>query len=77
MFQVVQNSPGHLELHDCAKNIGSETQTSLGDKAPGLSEPKRNTKAKSWPWLDLQGQEVTVEMREWPQAQKTPVMLRP
>lgn len=51
------HAPSGLELvYGYAKNIVSETQTSLGDQAPGLPEQKdRKTKAKSQSWLGHQG----------------------
>lgn len=48
-FQVAQNKPVGLEIHGCAKDISSESQTSSSDQVSGLPEPKdRNSKAQSW-----------------------------
>lgn len=46
-LQIVQNRPMDLKLHGCAKDIGSETLTSLSNQVLGLLNQKRNTKSKS------------------------------
>lgn len=61
-LQIVQNRPMDFKVHGCAKDIGSETPTSLSNQVLELLNQKIEIPIAKvgWSWLEL-WQDMTVE----------------
>lgn len=61
-LQIVQNRPMDFKVYGCAKDIGSETLTSLSNQVLGLLNQKIEIPIAKvvWSWLEL-WQDMTVE----------------